>query len=375
GQMAVVEDTSVVSWGLRTLLAFGVTTVRDPGAPAELAVAVRDSVARGELLGPRILTAGDIIDQVVFPGLAETVRTPDEVRAAVRRQAGVGVDYIKLYTSLDPASLAAGIDEAHRAGKKVIGHLFATSWTEAAGLGIDYLVHSFPLSPKLLTPERRAAWRASMVRNAGFMFQWHEFYDPESAEADSMIRALVARRIPHDPTLAIFEAIAWGDSARVIDNPDLAHAHPVLLENWRKTFTLSAGFTPEDFDRAQRTWPLVRRFVKQLHDRGVLLTAGSDASNPWVPAGPSLHRELELLVDAGIPPREVLRMATRNGAEALGLLDQTGTVEVGKRADLVLLEADPEASIANTRAIAWVMQGGQRWSPDELLAGRAKARP
>ena len=370
-----VTDTTVASWSLRTLLAFGVTTIRDPGGVASLAVAVRDSVARGQLIGPRILTAGDIINHTAFPGLAEQVRTPDDVRAAVRRQAGLGVDYIKLYTSLDSASVAAGIDEAHRAGKKVIGHLFATSWTEAAGMGIDYLVHSFPLSPKLLTPERRAAWRAWMVRNAGFMFQWHEFYEPESAEADSMIEALVARRIPHDPTLAIFEAIAWGDSARIIDAPDLVHAPPSMLENWRTAFTLSAGFTPADYDRARRTWPLVRRFVKQLHDRGVLLTTGSDANNPWVPAGPSLHREFELLVEAGIPPREVLRMATRNGAEALGILDQTGTVEVGKQADLLLLDANPEVDIASTRSIVWVMRGGTRWIPSDLLAGRAKTRP
>ncbi len=375
GVPMVVSDTSIASWTLRTLLAFGVTTIRDPAAPANVAVAVRDSVARGQLIGPRILTAGEVIDRGEFPGLTEQVQTPDDVRAAVRRQVGLGVDYVKLYTSLDSAAVAAGIDEAHRAGVKVIGHLFATSWTEAAALGIDYLVHSFPLSPKLLTPERRAAWRASMVRHAGFMFQWHEFYEPESAEADSMIRALVTRRIPHDPTLAIFEAIAWGDSARMIQSPDLVHAHPALLENWRTSFTLSAGFTPADFDRARRAWPLVRRFVKQLYDRGVLLTTGTDGNSPWVPAGPSLHRELELLVDAGIPPREVLRMATRNGAEALGILDQTGTVEVGKRADLVLLDADPEAAIANTRSIVWVMRGGTRWTPGELLAGRASARP
>jgi imidazolonepropionase-like amidohydrolase len=357
-------DTSVTSWSLRTLLRFGVTTIRDPAAPAEQAVAVRDSVARGRLPGPRIFTAGPVIDASEFPGLVETARTPDEVRTVVRRHAAAGVDHIKLYTSLRPDAIKAGIEEAHALGKKAIGHLFATSWTEAADMGIDFLEHAFPLSPRLLPPERRAAWLKNMARNARFMLQWHEYYDPAAAEADSMLRALVANRVVHTPTLAIFEAVAWGDSPRMTESPDLEFAPPSLLENWRTAFTLSRGFTPAEYDSAKQAWPAALRFVKQLHDRGVRLTTGTDGNSPWVPAGPSLHRELELLVDAGIPPLTVLRMATRNGAEALGILDQVGTVEPGKVADLVLLDADPSAAIGNTRKIRWVMQGGRRWNQD-----------
>jgi hypothetical protein len=304
-----------------------------------------------------------VIDASDFPGLVEPARTVDEVRAAVRRQAALGVDYIKLYASLRPELVKAGIDEAHALGKKAIGHLFATSWTQAADLGIDFIVHSFPSSPRLLPPERRAAFLKNIARNGRFMLQWHEFYDPQSAEADSMLRALVEHRIFHDPTLVIFEAIAWGDDPRRTESPDLRYAHPKLLENWRSEFTLSRGFTRADFDSAKQAWPAALRFVKQLYDRGVFLIAGTDANSPWVPAGPSLHRELELLVDAGIPPLAVLRIATRNGAEALGILDDVGTVEPGKRANLVLLDADPSVAIANTRRIRWVMKDGRRLAP------------
>jgi imidazolonepropionase-like amidohydrolase len=367
GKPVTEIDTSLTSWSLRTLLALGVTTIRDPAAPAERAVAVRDSVARGRLIGPRIFTAGELLDASVFPGLVETVRTPDEVRAAVRRQAAVGVDYIKLYASLRPELVKAGIDEAHRLGKKAIGHLFATTWTAAANLGIDFIEHAFPSSPALLPPGRRAAFLGNMARNSRFMLQWHEFYDPQSAEADSMIQALVTHHVVHTPTLAIFEAIAWGDSPRMIAGPDLRFAAPSLLENWRTEFTLSRDFTPADYDSAKRSWPAALRFVKQLYDRGVFLTAGTDGNSPWTPAGPSLHRELELLVSAGIPPLAVLRIATHNGAEALGILAQTGTIEPGKQADLVLLDADPSFVISNTRKIRWVMKGGQRWEPRQLL--------
>jgi imidazolonepropionase-like amidohydrolase len=363
----VESDPAVTSWSLAMLLAFGVTTIRDPGAPAAQAVAVRDSVARGRLLGPRIFTAGEVIDGSEFPGLVETARTADQVRAAVRRQAALGVDYIKLYVALGPDLVKAGIDEAHAQGKKAIGHLFATSWTQAADLGIDFIVHSFPSSPLLLAPKGRAGFLKNIAWNTRFMLQWHQFYDPQSAEADSMIRSLVAHRVVHDPTLVIFEAIAWGDSARVIESPDLRFAPPSLLRNWRTEFTLSSNFKPADYDSAKLAWPAALRFVKQLYDRGVFLTVGTDANNPWVPPGSSMHRELELLVDAGIPPLAVLRMATRNGAEALGILDRVGTIEPGKQADLVLLAADPSSSISNTRNIVWVMQAGRRSRPSQLM--------
>lgn len=370
GQVTAETDTSVVSWSLRTLLAFGVTTIRDPGATtAEFAVRIRDSVAAGRLVGPRIFTAGEVIDASSFPGLVRQARTPEEVRAEVRRQAALGVDYLKFYVSLSPEAIRAGIEEAHRLGRKAVAHLLATTWTEAALGGIDGIVHSMPASPRLLPPERRAAFLRNIARNGRFMLQWFEYYDPDAAETEAMLRALVDHRVVHDPTLAVFEAVAWGDSARIVRSPDLAYAPPALRRNWESgEFVLSLGFRPADYDSARLAWPAVLRFVKQLYDRGVFLVAGTDANNPWVPPGPSLHRELELLSAAGIPPLTVLRIATRNAAEALGVLGELGTIEPGKRADLLLLEADPLADIRHTRRITWVMRDGRRWRPGELLA-------
>ncbi len=360
GTPRMARDTAVVSRSLASLLAAGVTTIRDPGtAHAAWAVALRDSVARGKLPGPRMFVAGPVIDAGSFEGLVDRASTPAEVVAAVRRHAAAGVDYVKLYAGLPPASIAAGVDAAHAAGVKALAHLFATSWTVAADAGVDGILHSMPGSPALLPPDRRQAFRANIARTARFMFQWFEYYDPASAEADSMIAALVRHRVVHDPTLVVFEAMAWGDDPRITGHPDLVVAPPSLLENWRTEFTLSGGFTPASFDSSRAAWPAVLRFVKQLHDRGVFLVAGSDANNPWVPAGPSLHRELELLVDAGIPPAEVIRISTRNGAEALGIGGEVGTIRIGKRADLVLLDADPLARIGNTRRIVAVIQGGR----------------
>ncbi len=126
-----------------------------------------------------------------------------------------------------------------------------------------------------------------------------------------------------------------------------------------------------DSDEANRNasaWPTVLGLTKRLFDRGVLLTAGSDLPNPWVIPGVSFHEELQLLADAGIPPLDVLQIATSNGAVALGIDDEIGTVEPGKRADLVVLSANPLDDIYNTRSIEWIIQAGTVLKPDSLLS-------
>jgi imidazolonepropionase-like amidohydrolase len=356
--LTMTPDPAVPRFSLRSLLRFGVTTIRDPGGPTEQEVAVRDSVAKGWIAGPRIFAAGEVIDQTAAPGLVATVHTADDVRAEVRRQARLGVDYIKLYASLTPPLVQAGIDEAHALGKKAIGHLFLTSWTSASKMGIDGLLHAVPSSPDLLPPDKRTAFMRG-ITNTRFMFQWFESADLHGAEIDSMIAAMVRHRVEHDGTLVTFEAMAWGDKSAVTKSPDLVYAPPSLLANWRSDFTLTMGWKAADFDSARAVWPRVLAFEKLLFDRGVLVTVGTDANNPWTPPGSSFHREMALLVQAGISSLQVLTMATRNGAEALGVLESVGTVTAGKRADLVLLSADPVTDIRNTRQIELVMQGGQ----------------
>lgn len=350
-------DPQVARISLASLLHFGITTIRDPGGLTEHAVATRDSVARGLIQGPRMYVAGSVIDQTDAPGLVATVHSPEEVRAEVRRQIAAGVDYIKLYATLTPAMVEAGIEEAHAGGKKAIGHLFLTSWSEAARAGIDGLLHVAPSSPLLVPPNQRAAFRKG-IHNTRFMFQWFEYVNYASPEMDSLVTLMAQHHIEHDGTLATFEAMAWGDSARIRSSADLAYAAPSLVRNWHE-FTLTQGWTKADYDSARAVWPRVLQFEKLLYDRGVLVTVGTDANNPWTAPGASYARELELLVAAGIPAPQVLRLATHNGAEALGILDRVGTIAEGKRADLVLLDADPLIDIGNTRHVAMVISNGR----------------
>lgn len=357
-RLSMVYDHEASLMMLRRLLEYGVTTVRNPAGPTLEAVALRDQVARGEVPGPRVFTAGAVIDFMTSPGLAVGASTDSAVRAEVRAQARAGVDYIKLYAGLAPPLIAAGVDEAHRQGRKAIAHTLLTSWTEAAQSGIDGIVHIVPGSPRLLPPDRRPAYLKSMT-GTQFMYRWFEYLDPAAAEIDTMIRALTAHQVVLDPTLVTFEAMFRGNDPLITRSPDLVSAPPTLLRNWREDFTLSTGWKPEEFAAAQSVWPRVLAFTRLLYDRGVPLVVGTDTPNPWTAPGTSFHRELELLAGTGIPPLEVLRLATGSGARALGILDQIGTIAPGKQADLVLLDADPVTDIRNSRRIVWVMQGGE----------------
>lgn len=361
--MRMTYDHAASIESLKTLLGFGITTIRNPGGPTLQSVAIRDSVRSGEMRGPRIFTAGEVLDATTAEGLVSTVRTAEEVRAEVASQASLGVDYVKLYALLRPELIRAGVDEAHKRGIRALGHLFLTTWTEAANAGMDGFVHIAPGNAALLPAGDKRATFQQRFRGTQFMIEWFNYVDLSSPEIREMTQAIVKHNVSVDPTLVTFEAMAWGDSARITASPDLRYAPAGIRHAW-SIFTLTTGWIPNDFAEARRAWPNVLAFTKHLYDAGVLLTAGTDMGNPWTVPGASFHRELELLVAAGIPPLAVLSIATRNGAQSLGILDDVGTVVVGKRADLVALRADPTSDIRNTRRIAWVMQNGALLSRD-----------
>jgi imidazolonepropionase-like amidohydrolase len=342
---------------LRILLAHGVTTVRNPSAPAEAGVALRDDVAAGRLLGPRIVTSGEHI--------TGSRTSAEEIREEVRRQAAAGVDLIKVYSSLGPEQVGAAIEEARGLGLPVVGHLQRTTWTEAARLGIDAITHGASWSAGALPSERRAEYAA----NPDFMrarLDWLQWLDLDGPEVAENIRELAARRIPVDPTLVTYHTKFFGDDPRWTEHPGQALV-PEIAARWRDGATFVGHWAPADFARAQGLWGRLEELVRRYHEGGVLLSAGSDLPQAWTIPGVSLHEELELLVAAGIPQLEVLRIATANGAQALGLLDEVGTVEAGKRADLLVLGADPTEHIRNTRRIELVIQGGRLLDPAELL--------
>ncbi|HZA68621.1 MAG TPA: amidohydrolase family protein [Nitrososphaeraceae archaeon] len=309
---------------LEALLDNGITTIRNPGGPTKESVALRDAVAAGQIKGPQIFTAGRLINGLPFPTrFVETIaNTEAEVREEVKRQADAGVDYVKLYVGLYPNLVKTAIDEAHNQGIRVIGHLYLTSWTDAANLGIDALTHGIPVSPFLLSEDKREIFIENS-RGPFDHFLWLNLVDLNSTKINEMINALVKNKVPVDPTLSIYEAMLKDD--------------------------------PQN----QHLWSKVLQLTKILYDHGVTIMSGTDIPNFGLIPGVSLHHELELLVKAGINPLNVIKIATSNGAEALGILDDVGTIEAGKQADMIILNANPIRNIRNIGAIEGVIEDGQ----------------
>ena len=309
---------------LKALLDNGITTIRNPAGPTKESVALRDAVAAGQIKGPQIFTAGRLINGLPFPTrFVETIaNTEAEVREEVKSQADAGVDYVKLYVGLYPNLVKTAIDEAHNQGIKVIGHLYLTSWTDAANLGIDALTHGVPVSPFLLSEDKREIFIEN-GRGPFDHFLWLNLVDLNSTKIYEMINALVKNKVPVDPTLSIYEAMLKDD--------------------------------PQN----QHLWSKVLQLTKILYDHGVTIMSGTDIPNFGLIPGTSLHHELELLVKAGINPLNVIKIATSNAAEALGILDDVGTIEAGKQADMIILNANPIRNIRNIGAIEGVIEDGQ----------------
>jgi imidazolonepropionase-like amidohydrolase len=342
---------------LRTMLLSGITTVRDPGDATEAAVAVRRMLARGAILGPRLFTAGRILTAAPMRhAIYAPVTDEREVREEVAWQAQVGVDFIKVYQDLPPALVQAAIDEAHRHRLRVIGHLQSTTWTEAARMGIDFIVHAAPWAPEYLPPTARAAYRPSMFGRV----YWLEHIDLNAPSVQEMVTALVEHHVSVDPTLIAFRTKFWGDDPRYTANPRRA-ATPPKLWNGFASRSNTVDWTADQYRAARQQWPKLLALVKLMYDRGVLLTVGTDTPFPWIVPGVSFHEELRLLADSGIPTAAVIRMATINAGLALN--QNIGAVEPGKDADLLILAENPLVSLQNTERIEMVIKGGRIYRP------------
>lgn len=337
----------------RACLRFGVTTVREPGAVTENAVLVRRLLQDGELDGPALFTAGRILNSSPFSPEPFVVASDEaHVRDEIRWQSEAGVDAIKIYSSVPPVLAAAAIDEAHRRGLPVIGHLQRTTWTEAARLGIDGVEHAAPWSVEYLTANARAGMPNTMF---GRVF-WLRHLDP--AKIDEMIAALVEHHVVVDPTLmATMATKFWGDDPRWRQNPDLRFVPDAVLKGW-PAGSFTRDWTPAQYAEARRSWPILLGLIRKMYESGVQMVVGTDTPTPWIVPGASVHDEMKLLADAGIPPLAILSMATSNAARALRREDEFGSIRKGLRADLVVLGRDPLASIANTRSIETVIQNG-----------------
>ena len=303
-------------------LAAGVTTVRDMGNEFEFITVLRDAIASKRAIGPRLLLAG-LVDGG-GPDAFGTVyaSTPEEAKAAVAKYHDAGFVQMKIYSLIKPPIVEAITAEAHRLGMTVTGHVpNGMTIVQAAGAGMDQVAH------------------LAIRGEAG------------SDDVNRTIAFLKERGTVIDPTQSWNELLGHAAGTPVTAfQPGIAKVPAPL----NRIFS-NAGAAGIDAATARARLERGLRIVKALHDAGVPVVAGTDEGVP----GHSVHREIELYVEAGFTPMEALQTATIVPARAMKLDQELGTIEAGKRADITVLDANPLEDIHNIRRVRWTISDGR----------------
>lgn len=310
------------------LLSRGITTIRDPGVEISMTMNFRDAIGLGIAQGPDLFTCGPLIDGLggYHPMVDVELSKPEAAAALVRSLKAQGVDALKVYFMLEPDVLASVIREAQAQGLPVTGHIgVRTGWRQAMDSGINGLTH-IRVWKDMLPPERQPQGEDESLdaaRNTVPRMQadWSAI-DPNGAAAGEIIQMMLAKQVGFDPTLSI-QKIGNG---------------------------LRSRLSLEQFSVAEDSYKKMSEFVGRAYKSGVRILAGTDDGN--------LFDEMEAYSAAGIPNAEVLRTATINGAIWLGKQADFGTVEPGKRGNLIVVNGDPLRDMKDIRKIDVVVKDG-----------------
>lgn len=347
----------------RLYLASGVTTIRTTGSiePA-MDLNLRRMIDAGEMPGPRIdVTAPYLEGKGTFFPQMSVLKDPEHARRTVRFWAEEGATSFKAYMQITEPVLAAAIDEAHKLGLKVTGHLCAVDWKRAIAIGIDNLEHGPVYTDTQFVPDRKPdtcpGGRATSA-------SW-ERMEIEGEAVQSLIRELVAKKVAVTSTLAVMESS--NPTRPLMPARQQALMAPESLRSYLHMRALAAAMAGS----AERQVAAFRKelaFELAFVRAGGHLMAGADPTgNGGALPGFADHRGLQLLVEAGFTPVEALRIASANGAKFLGRDRELGTIEPGKRADLVVVRGDPSKAIADTENVEIVFKDGYAYDPVKLL--------
>ena len=352
------------------LLALGITSVRDPGNNNTLTLARAKRRQQGELLSPMVYPS--MLIDGKGPNSAQSgtvVASQEEAIAAVQRAKSDGFTGIKFYGTYNPAWVAAAAAEAHSLGLHVHGHVPAGMRpSQAIAAGYDELTHIYFVMMEAM-PDEVVATSNGINRFEG-TGRYAKDVDLDAPPVSSLISTMAARKIASDPTLVVAESLY------VPENGDLSPAYapfvgtlpPATERGFRQGgFAVPKGLTREDY---RKSFAKLSALVAKMHGSGIVIVAGTDGT------GLELVRELELYVAAGFSTSEALSAATITPARLLGVDKNTGSISVGKAADLVLVEGDPSKRIGDLRNTRTVMIGGNLMDADALReAGGFSGRP
>lgn len=328
-------------------LAAGITTMRDAANELEFIVPVRSAIKNDRIkIAPRLVLAGYIDSGENALGKMRA-ETPEEARALVQKYKQNDFEQIKIYQSLKPDLVKIVTEEAHRLGMTVTGHVPSRmNIYGAVENGFDQINHV------------NFAFRAMLPKDFKPQPGQQPKIEPESEAAQTGLKFLVDNKTIIEPTLARSELNLH------LRGKSFAEKEPGLLKAPFEFSSLidSMGVPAEIEERAKSSFALSLRVTKALHQAGIPLTVGTDLVVP----GHSQHRELELLVQAGLSPIEAIKAATIVPAQTLNLDKDSGTIEAGKSADLILVEGNPLNRISEIRNVKFVVKNGRMYDTASL---------
>lgn len=374
---------------LPLFLTNGVTGVREmAGRP--MLHEWRKSINNGTLLAPRMVIASNILEGPSPKNGPEStiVRNESEARAAVRKSKAEGADFIKVYDTLSREAFFAIADESKKQGLPFAGHIAgAITAEEASDAGQKSIEHLIQLVVPYLNADQEFSEELRKAQSTGAPPPWEDpakagvmirllkgGFDQQRLEA--LFRTLVHNHTWEVPTLTVNQNTAFLNVASLQSDPRLEYMPDSLKSWWAMSADRSKRRTPEAIEAAKLLYQREAELVGMMSRAGVEILAGTDLGNPYTMPGFSLRDELILLVQAGLTPAQALRAATINPARFLGRDADLGTIDKGKFADLVLLDANPLQDIQNTMRINAVVADGRfldRATLDEMLAKVASA--
>src|SRR6266496_4292426 len=345
--------------GPRLYLGSGVTTIRTTGSRSPYAeINLKDAIDHGFAPGPRIHLTAPYITGENGGGSMAILNSPEAARRFVDYWAAEGATWIKAYTDIRRAELGAAIQEAHKKGIKVTGHLCSVSFQEAVALGIDNLEHG------MLTASDFDPAKQPDVCPVTLLGQLNQA-DPRGEVAQATIRTLVQHKDSMTSTLAVYEPFVANrptKDARVLQAmaPEVRMSYSKIRDEIDST-----GHGPVTQQGLQGAMAFERAFV----DAGGLLAAGVDPTGiGGALAGFGDQRNYELFIEAGFTPAQAVQILTANGARILGVAQQLGTVQAGKLADLVVLHGDLTADPSVIRSPTIVFKDGVGYDSAKLIA-------
>lgn len=344
----------------RLYLANGVTSIRTTGSIEPYTdLELKELIDSGKLAGPKIHVTGPYLEGAgSFTPQMHGLTGADDARKTVDYWADEGATSFKAYMHITRAELAAAVQEAHKRGIKVTGHLCSVGFKEAAALGIDDLEHGLMVDTEFdpgKTPDVCPSQQLTAKTLAGI--------DVESAPVQSTIRDLVAHHVAVTSTIVIFETLAPNQpplEPRVID---------AMLPQAAIDYLATRSIISEN---ANSPWPVLLKkemqFERDFVKAGGVLLAGEDPTGYGGDlAGFGDQRELELLVDAGFTPAEAIHIYTQNDARFLGEDDRIGTLTAGKQADIIVIDGDPSTKISDIEKTELVFKDGVGYDSAKLI--------